>query len=335
MLDDPKAREQIAGDLASSLAAAANKAATAAAVGTGINVPKIDGNDPALRSAVASALADTRVTRNVTDALAAEHANLLGVEPKQPATIDTALLIDVVTRGLGAANPALARQLTAAAPKSIALPDIEIPLARQVRGFASTAVPRLALLALVLVGAAFLLGDRGRVLQRAGTWAFGAGLLWVAIPRVLIWATETWAPGNAAVVRALLLGATGVVTAMAMCLVVIGAASIIGGLLLQRVASMRREAGGSAAGRRDSWGGATARPMTPGWRTFTGRDMPANGPTADIETLLDRLDGIMLTGSRSNVHPTYYDGPPHAEGTFEDQARDRDDLQVGRERGGG
>lgn len=50
--------------------------------------------------------------------------------------------------------------------------------------------------------------------------------------------------------------------------------------------------------------------------------MPANGPTADIETLLDRLDGIILTGSRSNVQPTLYDGPPHAEGTYEDPARD-------------
>jgi putative glutamine amidotransferase len=50
--------------------------------------------------------------------------------------------------------------------------------------------------------------------------------------------------------------------------------------------------------------------------------LPANGPTADIETLLDRLDGIILTGSRSNVHPSLYDGPPHAEGTWEDPARD-------------
>jgi len=50
--------------------------------------------------------------------------------------------------------------------------------------------------------------------------------------------------------------------------------------------------------------------------------LPANGPMADIETLLDRLDGIILTGSRSNVHPALYDGPPHAEGTPEDPARD-------------
>src|SRR3954447_15849040 len=50
--------------------------------------------------------------------------------------------------------------------------------------------------------------------------------------------------------------------------------------------------------------------------------LPASGPTADIETLLDRLDGIILTGSRSSVQPTLYDGPPHAEGTPEDPARD-------------
>ena len=50
--------------------------------------------------------------------------------------------------------------------------------------------------------------------------------------------------------------------------------------------------------------------------------VPANGGHADIETLLARLDGIILTGSRSNVQPCLYDGPPHAEGTPEDEKRD-------------
>jgi putative glutamine amidotransferase len=56
--------------------------------------------------------------------------------------------------------------------------------------------------------------------------------------------------------------------------------------------------------------------------------LPANGPCCDIETLLERMDGIILTGSRSNVHPSYYDGPPHAEGTWEDQARDGTTLPL-------
>ena len=50
--------------------------------------------------------------------------------------------------------------------------------------------------------------------------------------------------------------------------------------------------------------------------------IPANGDRTDVETLLDRLDGIMLTGSRSNVQPSLYGGPPHPEGVPEDPARD-------------
>jgi putative glutamine amidotransferase len=50
--------------------------------------------------------------------------------------------------------------------------------------------------------------------------------------------------------------------------------------------------------------------------------IPASAEACDIDTLLSRLDGIILTGSRSNVQPALYDGPPHAEGTPEDPARD-------------
>ena len=50
--------------------------------------------------------------------------------------------------------------------------------------------------------------------------------------------------------------------------------------------------------------------------------LPANGDAADIATLLNRLDGIILTGSRSNVQPGLYGGPPHAAGTPEDAKRD-------------
>jgi putative glutamine amidotransferase len=50
--------------------------------------------------------------------------------------------------------------------------------------------------------------------------------------------------------------------------------------------------------------------------------LPANGRKADITSLLARLDGIILTGSRSNVQPALYEGPDHAEGTPEDPMRD-------------
>lgn len=56
--------------------------------------------------------------------------------------------------------------------------------------------------------------------------------------------------------------------------------------------------------------------------------IPANGTAADVRTLVSRLDGLMLTGSRSNVHPGFYDGPPHAEGTPEDRLRDDVTLRL-------
>ncbi len=56
--------------------------------------------------------------------------------------------------------------------------------------------------------------------------------------------------------------------------------------------------------------------------------IPANGEAADIATLIARLDGIILTGSRSNVQPALYGGPPHAEGTPEDAGRDATTLPL-------
>jgi len=50
--------------------------------------------------------------------------------------------------------------------------------------------------------------------------------------------------------------------------------------------------------------------------------LPANGSFAEVGTLLSHLNGIILTGSRSNVSPSLYNGPPHADGTPEDEMRD-------------
>jgi putative glutamine amidotransferase len=48
----------------------------------------------------------------------------------------------------------------------------------------------------------------------------------------------------------------------------------------------------------------------------------ANGDRADVTTLVARLDGLILTGSRSNVQPCLYGGPAPVAGTPEDPARD-------------
>jgi putative glutamine amidotransferase len=56
--------------------------------------------------------------------------------------------------------------------------------------------------------------------------------------------------------------------------------------------------------------------------------IPASGTAACTDTLLARLDGIILTGSRSNVQPSLYGGPPHPEGVSEDPARDAATLPL-------
>lgn len=50
--------------------------------------------------------------------------------------------------------------------------------------------------------------------------------------------------------------------------------------------------------------------------------IPAFGDLYDIEDLLDRFDGLLLTGSLSNVEPQRYQGPASDPGTLHDPARD-------------
>lgn len=51
--------------------------------------------------------------------------------------------------------------------------------------------------------------------------------------------------------------------------------------------------------------------------------LPARNQPLDARKLLARLDGILFTGSPSNVEPHHYQGPASAEGTQHDVFRDR------------
>ncbi len=50
--------------------------------------------------------------------------------------------------------------------------------------------------------------------------------------------------------------------------------------------------------------------------------LPADVAACDLELILSRIDGLLLTGSRSNVQPCLYGGPAHAPDIPEDPARD-------------
>jgi putative glutamine amidotransferase len=50
--------------------------------------------------------------------------------------------------------------------------------------------------------------------------------------------------------------------------------------------------------------------------------IPAMAKELAMDELVERLDGIVFTGSPSNVEPHHYNGPPSAPGTLHDPARD-------------
>jgi putative glutamine amidotransferase len=55
--------------------------------------------------------------------------------------------------------------------------------------------------------------------------------------------------------------------------------------------------------------------------------IPALGGFYDLPALVHRLDGLLLTGSPSNVHPTHYAVPPSERHEPHDEARDETTMQ--------
>ena len=56
--------------------------------------------------------------------------------------------------------------------------------------------------------------------------------------------------------------------------------------------------------------------------------LPALGETNETAALIPRLDGLLLTGSPSNVEPHHYDGEPSRPGTLHDPLRDATTLPL-------
>lgn len=56
--------------------------------------------------------------------------------------------------------------------------------------------------------------------------------------------------------------------------------------------------------------------------------IPALAEELRLDELVDRLDGLLFTGSPSNVEPHHYEGPPSHPGTLHDPARDATTLPL-------
>ena len=56
--------------------------------------------------------------------------------------------------------------------------------------------------------------------------------------------------------------------------------------------------------------------------------IPALGDSVDADTILSRVDGLLLTGSPSNIEPHHYQGEPSRPGTMHDPHRDETTLRL-------
>ncbi|MDA0680380.1 MAG: gamma-glutamyl-gamma-aminobutyrate hydrolase family protein [Proteobacteria bacterium] len=56
--------------------------------------------------------------------------------------------------------------------------------------------------------------------------------------------------------------------------------------------------------------------------------IPALGDSIDADDILSRVDGLLLTGSPSNVEPHHYNGDPSRPGTLHDSHRDATTLRL-------
>jgi putative glutamine amidotransferase len=56
--------------------------------------------------------------------------------------------------------------------------------------------------------------------------------------------------------------------------------------------------------------------------------IPSLAEELGLDELIERLDGLLFTGSPSNVEPLHYEGPPSEPGTLHDPARDATTLPL-------
>ncbi|MFN3217987.1 MAG: hypothetical protein ACE367_15945 [Acidimicrobiales bacterium] len=190
LLDNDEVRDQLAANLA---------AAVTAGVPEQVPVP-----DGVVEAAAVSVLDDPAFEELILTAFADTHAAFLG-EGDPPERLDLNPVANSFRATAIAAVPALEGQLPADIDLTVDLPTEYIPDASPLRSFLQMLVPILAIAA--AAGAVFALvttTDRPSVLRRAGTWAIGATLFYLAIGLGLPWLLRNYAPDGAEIFAALL-----------------------------------------------------------------------------------------------------------------------------------
>ena len=216
VLEDEGSREELASSFALQIVRA-----------TGVDRSNID----LVEGAVAQALADPRITTDLVSAFGSAHANALGVDDPRPTTISPDVVLAAVTEQVAAVSPEIAGQLSAQLPEGvfpeITLPTFHPPGVDTARRVADSATGALALAAAALLVVAFALGERRRVLRRAGIWAVFAGVSWVLVPIGIVAGARAWASDADRIVEAAVRASVDGVAPVAIGLLVGGVVAIV------------------------------------------------------------------------------------------------------------
>jgi hypothetical protein len=170
---------------------------------------------PLVAGQVDALLRDPDGARAFIAPFAGSWARMLGEDDPRPAELD---LVPIVGR-LAVDVPGLDGSLPAAevleggealGAGAVGVPVAGVPLPRvsldwmaDVRnGIVAATIP-LAIVAAGFATAAFVVGERRRVLRRVGVWGVLAGSAAVVIPPLVVWAARTWATSADAVVDVL------------------------------------------------------------------------------------------------------------------------------------
>ncbi len=166
-------------------------------------------------AAARRALDNPTVEEAMIGGLVRAHQRFLGEDPRpdEPIVVDASALAAATRRELVNTDPELLGGLPEVPSFAVILPTESMP---SVGGARTTVVGAVAFLALVAVGlvvAAFVVTDnRARVLRRVGFWAIGAAAFWVVVGVVIPSLAHLLLPDEATVVASLWgVGAAGMV----------------------------------------------------------------------------------------------------------------------------
>lgn len=190
LLDDPDVRSQIAANIARTVDA---------------NIPPEAGLPPSAAADAADAALDSpAVQALVFDALVATHRAMLG-EGEPPSHLDGGAFGAAARDALVAQHPELDGVLPAAPHLEIALPTDRIPDLGGVRDLLRTAVPVLALVALIgAVLALVVTSNRPAVLRRTGIWAIGLSIAGIAFAYGIPALASRFLPDQSAIIAAII-----------------------------------------------------------------------------------------------------------------------------------